>query len=407
MSKMKRALLTLLSILATAGLAKAQERIVLRAPRLVDGTGAVLENQFLVVDSGVIRSVGPSAAIADYDLRGLTVLPGLIDTHVHIGWHFDPNGRLHQESATETPEESALYAAENAYTVLMAGFTTVQSIGAPIDKPLRDAIARGILPGPRILTSLGSVNETTGDPEAIRAFVRARAEEGADVIKIFASASIRDGGAPTLSQEQLDAACGEAKQHGLRSVVHAHGPESARRTTLAGCTTVEHGALLDAEVLSLMAERGVYFDPNTHLIFENYFSNRDRYLGIGNYTDEGFRQMEKAVPSVLQVFQTGLTMPNLKMVFGTDAVAGAHGRNVEELVYRVETGGQDPHAAIVSITSLAAESLGLSESVGTIREGMAADLIGVEGNPLEDIQALRNVRFVMKGGKVYRHEPLP
>jgi imidazolonepropionase-like amidohydrolase len=404
---MTRALSTLVSLLAAASYSLAEGRIVLRAPRLLDGAGAVLENQFLVVESGVIRSVSPSASVPDYDLRGLTLLPGLIDTHVHIGWHFDPDGRLHQESAEETPEESALYAAENAVTVLMAGFTTVQSIGAPIDKPLRDAIARGTLPGPRILTSLGSVTETTGDPEAIRAFVRARAEEGADVIKIFASASIRDGGAPTLSQAQLDAACGEAKELGLRSVVHAHGPESARRTVNAGCTTVEHGALLDSEVLSLMAERGVYFDPNTHLIFENYFSNKARYLGIGNYTEEGFRQMEKAVPSVLQVFKTGLSIPNLKMVFGTDAVAGAHGRNVEELVYRVETGGQDPHAAILSITSLAAESLGLGERVGTVREGMAADLIAVEGNPLEEIQALRNVRFVMKGGSVYRYEPLP
>jgi imidazolonepropionase-like amidohydrolase len=403
---MIRALLVL-ALLAAPGLSSAQDRVVLRAPRVLDGAGAVLENQFLVVESDVIRSVGPSASEPDYDLDGLTLLPGLIDTHVHIGWHFDSDGRLHQESATETPEESALYAAENAYTVLMAGFTTVQSIGAPIDKPLRDAIERGTLPGPRILTSLGSVTEATGDPEAIRAFVRARAEEGADVVKIFASASIRDGGAPTLSQQQLDAACGEAKRLGLRSVVHAHGPESARRTVNAGCTTVEHGALLDSEVLSLMAERGVYFDPNTHLIFENYFTNRARYLGIGNYTEEGFRQMEKAVPSVLKVFQTGLTIPNLKMVFGTDAVAGAHGRNVEELVYRVETGGQDPHAAVLSITSLAAESLGLGERVGTIREGMAADLIAVDGNPLEDIVALRNVRFVMKGGSVYRYEPFP
>jgi imidazolonepropionase-like amidohydrolase len=138
-------------------------------------------------------------------------------------------------------------------------------------------------------------------------------------------------------------------------------------------------------------------------VFQNYFDNKARYLGTGNYTEEGFKHMEKAVPSVLQVFKTGLGMPKLKMVFGTDAVAGAHGRNVEELVYRVEKGGQKPHQAVVSATSLAAESLGLGGSLGKIAPGMEADIIGVEGNPAEDITALRRVRFVMKGGKVLRN----
>jgi imidazolonepropionase-like amidohydrolase len=396
------ALLLLCSL--QGGLLRAQGRVVLRAERLIDGTGSVLANRTVVVESGRIREVGSAGQPPDYDLGGLTLLPGLIDTHVHVSWHFDPDGRLHPESSPETAETSALYAAENAYVTLMAGFTTVQSIGSPIDKALRDAIARGILPGPRILTSLGSITAETGGPDAMREFVRARKAEGADVIKIFASASIRDGGAPTLSQEQLDAACGAAKNAGLRSVVHAHGPESARRTVLAGCTTIEHGALLDAETLSLMAEKGVYFDPNTHLVFENYFRNKERFLGIGNYNEEGFRQMEKAVPSALEVFETGLSMPKLQMVFGTDAIAGSHGRNVEELIYRVETGGQDPQQAILSATSLAAKSLGLGDSVGAIKAGMSADIVGVEGNPLQDVKALLRVRFVMKGGKIYRNE---
>jgi imidazolonepropionase-like amidohydrolase len=274
-----------------------------------------------------------------------------------------------------------------------------------VDKPLRDAIARGDIPGPRILTSLESIFDSTGDAGALRVFVRKQKSQGADLIKIFASESIRDGGGPTLSQEKLDAACGEARAQGLRSVVHAHGPESARRAVAASCNVIEHGALLDAETLSLIAEKGVYFDPNTYLVFQNYFDNKKRYLGIGNYTEDGFRQMEKAVPSVLQVFRTGLKMPKLKMVFGTDAVAGAHGRNVEELVYRVEKGGQSPHQAVLSATSLAAESLGLGSTIGRIAPGMEADVIGVEGNPDEDITALRRVRFVMKGGKVYRNGP--
>jgi len=381
----------------------AQGEVVLRTNRILDGRGEILEDRDLIIASGTISRIGDRTSGApDYDLSGLTVLPGLIDTHVHVGWHFDPNGRLHSDES-ESPELSVLYGAENAYTMLMAGFTTVQSLGSPVDGPLRDTFARGVLPGPRILTSLRSIGARTGDPDAIRRFVRAREKDGADVIKIFGSASIRDGGKPTMSQEQLDAACGEAKKLGLRSVVHAHGPESARRSVLAGCTTIEHGALLDEETLSLMAEHGVYFDPNTHLIFQNYFDNKDRYIGIGNYTEEGFAQMAKAVPLVLEVFRTGLRVPGLKMVFGTDAVAGAHGRNVEELIYRVERGGQDPYAAIVSATSLAAESLRLDRAIGTVQAGKAADLIAVEGNPLEDIHALERVRFVMKDGRVVKH----
>jgi imidazolonepropionase-like amidohydrolase len=378
--------------------------VVLRAERLLDGAGNLLENRTVVVEGGKIREIGTGGA-SDFELSGLTLLPGLIDTHVHIASHFDPDDRVHREESVESREENALYAAGNAYRTLLAGITTVQSLGNRVDKPLRDAIARGDIPGPRILTSLESIFDSTGDAGALRIFVRKQKSQGADLIKIFASESIRDGGGPTLSQAKLDAACGEARAQGLRSVVHAHGPESARRAVAASCNVIEHGALLDAETLSLIAEKGVYFDPNTYLVFQNYFDNKKRYLGVGNYSEEGFRHMEKAVPSVLQVFHTGLQVPKLKMVFGTDAVAGAHGRNVEELVYRVEKGGQNPHQAVLSATSLAAESLGLGGSIGRIAPGMEADLIGVGGNPDEDITALRRVRFVMKGGKVYRNGP--
>ena len=393
------------AFLLAAGLVQGQDRIVLRAERLLDGAGNILENRSVVVEGGKIREIGAGGGTANYELSGLTVLPGLIDTHVHIASHFDSDDRVHREESAETPQENALYAAENAYRTLMAGVTTVQSLGNLVDKPLRDAIARGVLPGPRILTSLESIFVATGGPDAMRAFVRKQKAQGADLIKIFASESIRDGGGPTLSQEQLDAACGEARAQGLRSVVHAHGPESARRAVAASCNVIEHGALLDSETLSLIADKGLYFDPHTYLVFQNYFDNKARYLGIANYSEEGFRHMEKAVPSVLQVFKTGLTMPKLKMVFGTDAVAGSHGRNVEELVYRVEKGGQDPHRAVVSATSLAADSLGLGSSLGKIAPGMEADIIAVEGNPAEDITALRRVRFVMKGGKVFRNHP--
>ena len=234
--------------------------------------------------------------------------------------------------------------------------------------------------------------------------MRRRAAEGADVIKIFASKSIRDGGAPTLTQEQLDAACGEARAHHLRTAVHAHGVESVRRAVLAGCTSIEHGVLLDAASLRLMAEHGTWFDPNIDLVFRNYFENRQHFVGVGNFTDAGFDQMRRAVPLALDVFKTALKTPGLKIVFGTDAVAGAHGRNFEELIYRVEKGGQDPMAAIVSATSLAAQSLGLQEKTGAVAPGLDADLIAVEGDPSQDINALRHVAWVMKGGKVVKAE---
>ena len=379
--------------------------LVIRAARVIDGHNHSYEHAAVVVDGSKIVRIDEHPKHVDIDLGDRTLMPGGIDTHVHIGWHFDAkDGRSHDDETDrgETPEETALYAAENAYRTLMGGITTVQSLGAPIDKLLRDAIARGVLPGPRILTAIDPITDEKLTPDELRAAVRKIAAEGADVVKVFASKSIRNGGGPTMSQEQMDAICGEAKSHGLRVAVHAHGPESVRRAVLAGCTSIEHGALIEQATLDVIAAHGTYFDPNIDLVFRNYFENKQHFLGIGNYTEEGFRQMEQAVPKALNVFQMGLKTPGLKMVFGTDAVAGSHGRNFQELEYRVRKGGQDPMAAITSATSLAAESLGLGDRIGTIAPGYEADLIAVDGNPLRDIGALERVVFVMKGGRVVR-----
>jgi imidazolonepropionase-like amidohydrolase len=395
--------------------------IFIRAGHVLDGRGKVLSEVTVVVSGGKILRIEPGSpgsgsgastarsgggeAGAAWDLRRLTLLPGGIDTHVHIGWHFDADGRAHEGAGGQEPAaQSALYAAENAVATVRGGITTVQSLGAAEDKDLRAALARGIIPGPRLLTSLTPIDEETGPPAAIRQAVVKLAADGADVVKIFASQSIRDGGAPTLSQEQLDAACGEARARGLRSAVHAHGVESVRRAVQAGCGSIEHGVLLDAASLRLMAEHHTYFDPNIDLVFRNYFENQAHFIGIGNYTAAGFAQMRSAVPRALEVFRQALATPGLEVVFGTDAVAGSHGRNFEELIYRVEKGGQDPMAAIVSATSLAAESLRLGDQVGAIAPGMEADLIAVEGDPLKDIQALRRVVWVMKSGRVVRNE---
>jgi len=384
------------------------QAVVVRVAGALDGTGGRIGPSDIVVVDGIITGILPAGRGRGvvYDLGDAIALPGLVDTHVHLGWHFNREGRTQSAEVEETPEESVLYGAENALQTLRSGVTTVQSLGAPIDKELRDAFARGILPGPRVLTSLSAIGIWLGDDVALyRARVRELATRGADVIKIFASASIRDGGPPTLSQAQLDAICGEATALGLRTVAHAHGPESARRVAMAGCTTIEHGALLDRATLELLAEHNMFYDPNIDLVFRNYFENQDRFLGVGNYTEEGFEQMRAAVPKALAAFQEALTVPGLRVVFGTDAVAGAHGRNYQELVYRVETGGQAAMDAIVSATSLAAESLGLETEIGTLATGMAADIIATDGNPAEDINALGRVRFVMIGGRVVRNDP--
>jgi imidazolonepropionase-like amidohydrolase len=322
---------------------------------------------------------------------------------VHITWIFDKNGK---NAGTEgTTQEDAYKAASNAWLTLMAGFTTVQSVGAPNDIPLRDAINKGIIPGPRILTAaepLEGQGEKTGTPDEIRAFIRKQKAAGADLIKIFASKSIRQGGGMTLSQEQLAAACDEAKKQGLRTLVHAY-KEAVRAATLAGCTQVEHGTLATDEDLKLMAEKGIYLDPQAGLVFENYFQNRDRFLGTAGYTAEGFASMEKLLHMDHELIQHAMKVQGLKVVFGTDAVAGAHGRNAEEFIDRIRDCGVDPITAMVSANSLGAEALGMSDQIGFIAPGMQADIIAIDGDPAKDITAVRRVVFVMKGGVVYKN----
>lgn len=398
---MRRFVLALVLLLASAITPLAADApVTIRVGKLLDGRGGAIEDATVTVQGSKIVAVERGGSgTPSWDLRHLTLMPGGIDTHVHLTWHFDEAGRLADEEK-ESPVRTALYAAENALVTLRSGITTVQSLGAPLDKEIRDAIARGTLPGPRILTSLEPLADPERTPDQLREDVRMRKDEGADVIKIFASKSIRDGGDPTFRQEQLDAACGEAKKVGLRVAVHAHGSESARRASRAGCTVVEHGALTDAETLEILAENGTYFDPHTDLVFRNYLEKKEKFLGIGNYTEEGFAMMRRAGPLVLEVFKQALKTPNLKIVFGTDALAGSHGHNFEELIYRVEKGGQAPMDAIVSATSLAAQSLGLQDRLGTAAPGFEADLIAVEGDPSKDIRALQRVVWVMKGGQV-------
>lgn len=397
----------LLPLIISTG-ADAQDRpVTIRAGLLIDGTGETRRNARIFIENGKITRIDGLRGAVTHDLSNLTVMPGWVDTHVHLTSHFDLDGRLHRAETKETQGQAMLYAVANAYRTLMAGFTTVQSLGSPLDLDLRDWIERGELPGPRVLTSIRPVNAETGNVDMIRRFVQQLSADGADVVKVFASASIRDGGNRVMSDPQIKAACEEATAQGLRTTVHAYGTEVIRSVILAGCTSVEHGNHYDEEVIELLADYGTYITPQLALLYQNYFDNRERFLGIGNYTAAGFARMETARERGIDTFIQTIENPAVNVVFGSDAVAGAHGQNVEELVARVEDGRQDEMAAILSATSLAATALGLGDRIGTIADGFSADLVAVDGNPLDNIANIRDVRFVMKDGEVYRNEVAP
>ncbi len=402
---------------------------VLEVSTLYDGRGNVLHDTRVVVQNGKILRIDPKATGDLIDLRGLTVMPGWIDVHVHITYHFGSNGKFGEpvcgnqhasggpnrgtgsaaEPGTpalpcETPADAELAIMHNAWATLQGGFTTVQSVGSPGDKDLRDFINRGEIPGPRILTALRPIINPSLTPDQIREAVRQVKQDGGDLIKIFASKSIRDGAGRTLDDAQLAAACGEAKAVGLRSLVHAY-KDAVRAATLAGCTEIEHGTLSDPADLKLLAEHGTYFDPQVGLVIHNYLDNQEHFEGSGNFNAAGFAAMKQSLPYDVSIFKAAMATPGLKVVFGTDAVAGAHGHNAEEFIDRVKEGGQNPMAAMVAAQSQAAESLSMQNRIGAIAPGMQADIIGIEGDPLKDITTVRHVAFVMKGGAIYKHLP--
>jgi imidazolonepropionase-like amidohydrolase len=390
----------ILVLFAAAAVRTQQAEVRIRAARVIDGTGQILPNATVVVRGASIAAIEPaSSKPVDIDLGPATLLPGLIDVHVHIGWHFGPNGRFEPRAAT--PAQDILYSAENAYLTLMAGFTTVQSPGQPGDVELRDAIARGILPGPRILTSIVQIVPSGATAADLRETVRELKKRRADVVKIFDAVG-RGGITLTMTREQLEALCGEARAQGLRTMVHAQTSASITLAVEAGCMQIEHGTGADDAALTLMAERGVYFDPHVGVLVQNYLRNRLKFLGIGDYTEATFRSMEQTERLNAVLIRKAVATPGLKLVMGSDAVAGAHGRNADELVERVRQGRQAPMAAIVSATSLAAESLSLGKTIGRLAPGYQADIIAVDGDPTKDITAVTRVTFVMREGKIYK-----
>jgi imidazolonepropionase-like amidohydrolase len=383
---------------------------IIAASTVLDGKGGVLHDVYITVEGSRIAAVSPKkpsfagvAFFTDYNLTGLTVLPGWIDAHTHITWSFGPDGKNANQGA---PTQFLAYAAEgNAYATLMAGFTAIQSLGSTADIPLRDAIATGRLPGPRILTSVEPLmgqGEKSGTPDEIRAYIRKQKDAGADLIKIFASGGMSSD-AMTLSQEQLNAACDEARKLGLRSLVHAIGDPAVRAAVVAGCTEVEHGLRASDETLKLMAEKGIWLDPQAGLLLDTYLANKEKYLAPPYFPESAFARMAELIPAHQDFIKRALKIPGLKILYGTDAVAGAHGRNAEDFIHRVRDAGVDPMAAMVSANSLNAEAMGLGNQIGTIAQGMQADIIALDGDPLKDITAVRRVVFVMKSGAVYKN----
>jgi len=400
LSRRARALVLLWSTLLSLPIplaAQLRPDLILRTSTLLDGRGNTRKDVAIQIVGDRIIAVGsapPLVGVREIDLRGLTVMPGWIDTHVHIDNHFDPWGRLPEPS--ESARASMLGSAANAWATLQGGFTTVQSVGSPTDRELRDAIDSGAIPGPRILTAVFPISDPKADFSAIRSQIRKNVEEGADVMKLFAA----DGYSEFLNPGQIKVACAEAKAVGKRAVVHALESEGARAAVTSGCTAVEHGGKIDDSVLILMAERGTYLDP-TMAAFHHVLENRSKFAGPGGFTDKDIAWLTPRLPEIVDTMRRAIAH-KVKIVLGTDALAGMHGHNAEEFIYRVRDGGQKPMDAIVSATSLAAESLGMGARIGAVAVGMQADLVATFGNPTEDITAVRRVMFVMKGGKVYK-----
>ncbi|MHB1328826.1 MAG: amidohydrolase family protein [Gemmatimonadales bacterium] len=392
---------------ALPGYSSAQDGpITIFAGRVIDGQGGVHRNATVVVDRGRILRIEPRKLDAPvYDFPRATIIPGLIDLHVHPTWYINRNGRMHVAGDGDSPATATLAAAANAHRTLMAGFTTVVSLGAPEDRDLRDAILAGGTPGPRLLTSLAPITDSALAPDQLRAQVRERVAAGADLIKVFASARLADGGRPTFRAPQLEAICREARAAGVRSFVHAHSDESIQAAVEAGCDRIEHGLLATRASLELMAAKQVSFGPQCGLIFRNYLDNRRWFQGLPGMGDDFFTAMERAGPLAVGVLREAFGVPSLTIGFGTDAFAGSHGRNAADLVCRVRQAGQRPMDALLSATSVNARILGLDREIGTLAAGYHADLVVLDGNPLDDITAVERVLMVMRGGRVYRHDP--
>ncbi len=374
--------------------------VVILTGQALDGHGGILENARISVAGGKITSLSAASDGQVIDLSEYTVMPGWIDTHVHLSSYFNKKGRI--ATTDDPPMEAALGMAAAAWDTLMAGFTTVQTVGELTERPLRDAIRDRGLPGPRVLTSLDWIEvDPETSPDELQAIVRERKSQGADLVKIRASSSQRVGAKPILTEAQLRILCDEVRAVGLRPMVHAYRSQVATAAR-AGCHQIEHATYATEKELRVAVDAGLFISPQVGLVVQNYIENQDRYLGEGNYTVEGMQTMERDMHYDFEICKLAAHLANAKLVFSTDATAGAHGKNAEEFIGRVKYCEQSPAAALLSAHKVAAESLEMDDELGRLAPGYQADIIALDGNPLEDITAVRRVVFVMRGGIVYK-----
>jgi imidazolonepropionase-like amidohydrolase len=406
--------------------ASAAQTIVVKAARLIDGRGGPPLQPAMVRIVGerieeVAATIGVPAGATLIDLGSATLLPGFIDLHTHLTDRDD----VHWEAAltTTTPPEAALWGARNARVTLMAGFTTCRDMGPTwpyVDVELRRAIEAGAVPGPRMLVAGNYVSSTGGagdarqfsiyldvpfvrnladGPDEVVKAVRTNFKYGADFIKILVTGAVLSKGitpgAQQYSDAEIQAAVTEANRWGRPVAAHAHGADGIKAAIRAGVRTVDHGSYLDDEAVALLKQsRRTFYVPT---------------LALGSYIESAphVPESEKARGRVVNEIAVGgfrrALAANLPIGLATDAPVMPHGLNAREIEYRVSLGEPAMHA-IVAATSLNAEIIGMQDRIGSVTAGKLADLIAVAGNPLAAIEALSDVRFVMKGGTVFKDE---
>src|SRR5215471_2642862 len=369
--------------------------------RLIAGVAdGLVRDAVVLISDGKINAVGPRLVIPSgarvIDLGQMTVLPGLIDTHTHLTYHYDQRGN-------ERPAVTALYAAENARRTLEAGFTTVRNLGAGgrVDLDLRDLINKGAIPGPRIAASGEPLvpNEAapTEQPSpriaSLREFVDRQAAAGADVIKVFVTPGAGGGDMLLYNEEEIRAIVDQAAKHHLKVAAHAIMTRGIKAAVRAGVASIEHGSMLDDEAMRLMIERHTPLVPTLYLP-NHYLAHRDRF-GFGEAQWQGLADLrDRAIPNARRALAAGVWI-----VMGSDAVAGLHGENAKEIEWMVKA-GMTPAQAIRAATIDGAKLIGWEDRVGSLEAGKLADLIAVQGDPLKDVTELQRVRFVMKNGDV-------